>query len=99
MHSQIHGRGFTCHKKFNTPLRKQYLFFDGIAVIIKILSLPVISKMILTSKGFVANITRVGPFISVSSFMYEQIVRFCELSVTKFTNKLLFWPRCSTGCP
>lgn len=45
--------------------------------------------MILSSECLSANITWIRPFIGMRPFVYEQIIRFCELSVAEFTNKLL----------
>lgn len=52
-------------------------------------SLPVIPQVILSSEGLVANVTRVGPFIGVGSFMDQKVVGLGEVPATEFTHKLL----------
>lgn len=54
---------------------------------------PVITEMILTTKGFGANITTERPLVGVSPFVNEKIVRLGELKynkscVTTFTHDL-----------
>lgn len=49
--------------------------------------------MVLSSESFATNITRVGPFVRVCSFVNKQVVRFGKLSVAIFANKLFLRSR------
>lgn len=51
--------------------------------------LPVIPQVILSSEGLVANVTCVGPFIGVGSFMDQKVVGLGEVPATEFTHELL----------
>lgn len=51
--------------------------------------LPMIPQVILSSEGFVANVTCVRPFISVGSFMDQKVVGLGEVPATEFTHELL----------
>lgn len=48
-----------------------------------------VSEVVLPTESLPADITWVGPLISVSPFMDQQVVRFGELAVAVFANKLL----------
>lgn len=47
-----------------------------------------ISEMILSSKSFPANVTRIRPLIRVSPLVYQQIIALGELSVAEFAYEL-----------
>lgn len=49
-----------------------------------------VSQVILSSKGLVADITCIWSFVGVGSFVDEQVVRFGEMPATKLANKFLF---------
>lgn len=51
--------------------------------------LPVIPQVVLSSEGLVANVTCVGSFISVGSFMDQKVVGLGEVPATEFTHELL----------
>ena len=48
-----------------------------------------VSQVILPSEGFAADIAGVGPLVSVSSLVDQQVVGLGELSVTELTDELL----------
>lgn len=52
--------------------------------------LPVVSKMVLSSEGLLANITGIRPLIRVGPLMNEEVVGFGEMPATEFANKFLF---------
>ena len=49
--------------------------------------------MVLSTERFPTDIAGIGPFVCVGPLMYEQVVTLGKVSVTIFTDKLLFWPR------
>lgn len=51
------------------------------------MNIPVIPQMILPSEGFVANVTRVRPFIGVGSFMNQKVIGLGEVSATEFADE------------
>ena len=61
------------------------------------LSLPVITKMILSSEGLAADVARIGSFIRVRPFVYQQIIRFGKLAVTELADELLLGPGRPSG--
>lgn len=52
-----------------------------------------VSKVVLSSESLPANVTGVRPLVRVGSFMDKQVVRFRELAIAVFANKLLLRPR------
>ena len=48
-----------------------------------------VSQVILAPEGFAADIAGVGPLVSVSSLVDQQVVRLGELSVAELTDELL----------
>ena len=63
-------------------------------------NLLMITKVVLSAEGFVADITGVGALIGVRSLMYQTIVRLAKLPATIFANvpllKPLGWPLASS---
>jgi len=57
-------------------------FFLGVDV-------PMISKMILPPECLVTNVTCVWSFISMSSLVYQKVVRFGKPSLTELADELL----------
>ena len=53
----------------------------------------VVSQMVLSPESLAADITGVGPLISVGPLMDHDIVRLGELSVTKLADESLLWSR------
>lgn len=53
--------------------------------------------MVLSSEGFVADITRVGPLVGVGALVDEQIVRLRELAVAELADELFLGARGSAG--
>lgn len=49
-----------------------------------------ITEMVLPTEGFSADVARVWPFVGVSPFVNEEVVRFRKLTLTKLANELLF---------
>lgn len=47
--------------------------------------------MILSAECLPANVTRVGTFICMSAFMYEEVVGFGEVTVAVFADELFLW--------
>lgn len=56
------------------------------------MNIAVVAEVILSSKGFATEITRIRTLVSVGTLMDEKVVRFCELTITKLTDKLFLWP-------
>ena len=52
-------------------------------------NVAMVSQVILAPEGFAADIAGVGPLVSVSSLVDQQVVRLGELSVTELADKLL----------
>lgn len=52
------------------------------------LDVPVISEVILSSKGLAADIAAVRPLVCVCSLVNQQVVRLREMSLTVFADKL-----------
>lgn len=48
-----------------------------------------IPQVVLSSEGLVANVTCVGSFIGVGSFVDQKVVGLGEVPATEFTHKLL----------
>lgn len=46
--------------------------------------------MVLSSEGFVANITCIGPLVCVGPLVDEEIVGLGEMPATELANKFLF---------
>lgn len=54
-----------------------------------------VSQVILPPERLPTYVTGVGPLVRMRPFVYQQIVTFRELSITKFTYELFFWSRTS----
>jgi len=72
----------------STRLTESFSTFCALERLLFRVDIAMVSKMILTSEGFATDITRIGTFVSVSSLVYQQVVRFCKLTVAEFANKL-----------
>ena len=48
----------------------------------------VVAEMVLSPKGLAADVTAVGPLVSVGSLVNKEVVGLCELPVTELANKL-----------
>lgn len=55
--------------------------------------------MILPPERLTTNVAGIRPLVGVRSLVNKEVVRFRELSTTKFTNELLLRPGRSAGCP
>lgn len=56
------------------------------------MDVPVIPEMILTPERLATDITGVGSFVGVCSFVNEQIVRFGEAPLAELADELLLGP-------
>jgi len=79
----MNGQGSGLAKSFSTFKTFEWFVF-GMDVL-------VISQVILSSKGFAANITVKGSFISVGPFVDEKVVRFGKFSLAKLTDVTFLW--------
>lgn len=64
--------------------------------------LPVVSEMVLSPEGLLADVTCIRPLVCVCTLMDQQVVWFGEMPATKLTHKLLLglgWQSPSTGLP
>ena len=52
----------------------------------------VVAEMVLSPEGLAADVTAVGPLVSMGSLVNEEVVGFRELPVTELANKLLSRP-------
>lgn len=82
-------QGPTLAKSFSTFATLEWFFLA--------VDIPVVSEMILSSKGFTADVTRVRPLVRMGSLVNQQIIRFGELSITKFTDELFLRSGRSAG--
>jgi len=54
------------------------------------MNVPVVPQVVLPPEGLAADIAGVGPLVSVSSLVNQQVVGLGELSVTELANELFF---------
>ena len=62
-------------------------------------NVPVVSQVILTSKGFTTNITRIGSLVGVRALVDQEVVGLGELTVAEFADEPLLRPGRPAGSP
>ena len=80
----VHRQRSGLTETFPTVRTLERLFFR--------VNVAMVSQVILASEGFATDITGVGPLVSVSSLVDQQVVRLGELPAAELAHKLFLWP-------
>ena len=61
------------------------------------MNIAVVSQVVLSSKGFPANVARVRSLVRVRPLVDQQVVTLGELPVAELANETLLWSRGPAG--
>jgi hypothetical protein len=81
----VHGQCSGLAKAFATIMTFERLLFR--------VNVAVIPQMVLPPEGLATNVTGIGPLISMSPLVDEQVVGLGELPIAELADEPLFGPR------